>query len=354
MAKEDIPKVASLYEFVMRSGSRVPAPRLERYFERTFFDHPWVDPEIPSLVYETPNGDIAAFLGSHVRSLRFQEDRIRVGCSGQLVGDPHQRIKGAGALLLRRYLQGPQELSATDGATPEVRQMWEQLGGSTAFLTSLSWLRLFRPFRAAGNKLVPDWAPRLRPLWSALDGLGAGTAGTLLRPPPPATQTEHLTPKLLMDHLPLVTRHLQVRPDYNEASLSWLFTEMERLETRGQLTRRLVRDLKGRVLGWYVAYMKPGSVGNVLQIAATPRDTAAVVDRLFHDAWHSGCAALKGRLEPLLFPAMHHRRCLIRHDAITLIHSPNTALLSAIYSGKGLLTRLEGEWWMGHHVEPFT
>jgi len=359
MEHNDSSKVASLYEFVMRSGSRTPAPELSSYFERTFLDHPWVDPDIPPLVYEMPNGEIGAFLGSHVRRLRFQGERVRLGCSGQLVSDPSLRSKGIGALLLRRYLQGPQELTTTDGATLEVQQMWERLGGSTSWLTPLSWTRLFQPFRFVGHRLVdrlnsPRVASRMHPLWSLLDRAGATLSGGLLGVQSPTTRAEPLIPSTLLEHLPSVARHLRVYPDYDERSLAWLFEELERVKTRGRLIRKLVRDTDGRALGWYVAYLKAGGVGHVVQIAARPQDVAAVIDHLFHDAWRSGTAVLKGRLEPLLFPALQRRRCLFRHDALTLVHSRNATLLNAIYSGQALLTRMEGEWWMGHHTEPFT
>ena len=68
LERDDLPQVVSLYEHVARSGSRTPPPGLAAYFERTFLDHPWADPEIPSLVYA--DGDkIVGFLGSSVRRL---------------------------------------------------------------------------------------------------------------------------------------------------------------------------------------------------------------------------------------------------------------------------------------------
>jgi hypothetical protein len=39
--------------------------------------------------------------------------------------------------------------------------------------------------------------------------------------------------------------------------------------------------------------------------------------------------------------------------SLALIHSRNIDLLHAVQSGRALLTRLDGEWWMGHHLEPF-
>jgi hypothetical protein len=55
------------------------------------------------------------------------------------------RKRGVGALLLRHYLGGPQEVTITDGATVEVREIWERLGGTTALLQSFSWTRFYRP-----------------------------------------------------------------------------------------------------------------------------------------------------------------------------------------------------------------
>ena len=93
--RDDVPAVASLYEHVARSGSRAPAPGLEAYFERTFFDHPWFDPEIPSLVYVDDDGAIAGFLGSSVRRLLFDGRPVRMAVSGPLVADPSVRRRAA-------------------------------------------------------------------------------------------------------------------------------------------------------------------------------------------------------------------------------------------------------------------
>jgi hypothetical protein len=81
---------------------------------------------------------------------------------------------------------------------------------------------------------------------------------------------------------------------------------------------------------------------------ARDRDVGAVVDHLFYEAWGSGAAALRGRLEPLVFEAVSHRRCYLRHTARVLIHSRDPEIAKAIVLGHGMLTRMEGEWWMGH------
>lgn len=344
----------------MRSGGTTPPPRLAPYFERTFLDHPWVDADVPALVYEFDDGRIVGFIGSHVRRLRFDGRPVRMACAGQLVSDPAARRRGVGALLLRHLFAGPQDLTITDGATPEVRVMWEKLGGHTAFLRSLDWTRFFRPWRAVGDRLLErsgrgTWKPAARPLWSLSDALTDRLTGAPLRVDEPPTRAEPLSPSMLVQHLPSVANgHLRVRPDYDEGFAAWLFEEMAKVRTRGDLVRCLVREPRGRVLGWYVAYLKPGGVSQVMQVAAADRDMAAVLHHLFHHAQQSGTAALQGRLEPLLFEPLAQWRCLVRYSERALLHSrDHMDIVSAMALGQGMVTRMEGEWWMGHHTEPF-
>ena len=45
---------------------------------------------------------------------------------------------------------------------------------------------------------------------------------------------------------------------------------------------------------------------------------------------------------------------LHRAGYLALIHARDPEVLHAVQAGRALLTRLEGEWWMGHHLEPFS
>jgi len=82
LQRADIPQVASRYEEVVRSGSDTPAPQLGRYSERTLLDHPWTDPEVPSLVYVDDQHGVAAFVGSHVRRMAFDGRPLRAATCG--------------------------------------------------------------------------------------------------------------------------------------------------------------------------------------------------------------------------------------------------------------------------------
>ena len=153
LQRDDIAAAAALYELVARSTTRTPPPGLVDYFERTFLDYPWADPEIPSLVHAEDDGSITGFLGSSVRRLVFDGRPIRLGVSGQLVTDPGVRSRAVGAFLMKAYMDGPQDLTLTDTASAPVRRIWEGVGGETFSLACMGWVRVFRPARLGADVL---------------------------------------------------------------------------------------------------------------------------------------------------------------------------------------------------------
>ena len=251
--RDDLPQVVELYQRVMRSAAFRAPPGLAPYFERTFLDHPWADPEIPSLVYEAGDDRIIGFIGSHVRRLTFDERPIRMGVSGQLISDPAKRHLAVGAMLMRRYLSGPQDLTITDGATEVVHEMWVRLGGHALHPESIVWTRPLRPSRAVADLWLERegrerWRSVAGPVASVLDS----ATNKFTRPPPgpPAVEAEELTARALVEHQPEVLGDARLHVDYDEAFVEWLFLEMAAMRTRGTLVRRLLRQ-EGRVLGWY-------------------------------------------------------------------------------------------------------
>jgi hypothetical protein len=353
VARDDLPAVAQLYEAAMRSGSRAAPSWLPSYFERTVLDHPWADPEIPSLVYEDGNAGIVGFIACHVRRLTLDGRPLRMVCCGHLVADPAFRRHIAGAALLRRAHGGPQDLTITDGATEDVRLIWTRLGGKTSTLSSVGWTRVFRPWRLWATlprrrrRRLPT-AGRITP---ALDALARRTGRALLQPPAPDTVAEPLGPRHVLDGLDALDGSYRLRPAYDERFLKWLFRELRAVHARGDLHARLVREPGGRRLGWFVAYLVPDGIGQVIQVGAAPDDVAAVLDHLFREAEQAGAAALQGRVEPHTYPALSTRRCLFRRTEWALVRSDRTDVLAALGFGDALVTRMEGEWWMGHHLD---
>jgi hypothetical protein len=358
LERDDLPEVANLYEHVARSGSRQAPPGLAGYFGDTFLDYPWSDEEIPSLVY-VDDGRITGFLGANVRRFAFDGEPVRLAISGQLVTDPAVRSRAAGAFLLRRFLDGPQDLTITDTASDEARRIWEGLGGETMHIGTIGWARVFSPLRSVLDFKTRSGSgrmtPVLRPILSAVDAAGSVVARKALRVEPPASTTEPLTPEGMGAHVDAVAKPYRLRPAYDDArGTAWLLEQIARVEPRGELVARLVCAADGRVQGWFVYYHRPGGIGQTLEIAGAGNDVGDVLDALLADAHGRGAVALQGRVEPHLLDRLPERRALFHKSGyLPLIHSPRPELLHAIHSGRALLTRLAGEWWMGHHLLPF-
>jgi hypothetical protein len=349
LERRDLPAVADLYELVIRSGVAEAPPGLAAYFGRLTCDAPSSDPELPSLVYDEPGPGIVGFLASYPRPMVNGDHGgrpLRLACSGQLVAHPDFRSRGVGALLLRRYLAGPQDLTITDGATGEVRAIWERMGGVTHATASLGWTRSFAPVRQAAGRVAGHWGRQRVPGNVVLRTLDR-VLGRRSQPPPPEATSEPLPTATLLEGLAALPRTFAVRPAYDEALLTWLFDEMAAVDARGPLVRRAVRRPDGALAGWYVAYVPPGDVAQVVQVAGTHPDL--VLDELFHHLAAQGAAGVQGRVDPFLYPHLRQRRCRFQPTAWALLHARDPGLVAAVTTGRALLTRLEGEWWMGHH-----
>ncbi len=351
----DIEQVAALYERVVRSGANEASPGLVDYFRRTLLDHPMSDPDIPSLVSEDDAGRIVGFIGSHPRQARLGEQQIRIGCSGQLVSDPVHGNPAVGALLMRQYLAGPQDLTITDGATPLVSEMWTRLGGFLVHPASFVWTRVLRPARAGGDRLAKrsGRAGLPRPATPVLRAVDAA-ASRWTRPPATDAELEsiELTADALVEHGPRVFRGPLLHRELDGPAVDWLFREAAAVTTRGRLVRRLVRRA-GRPIGWYVAYVRPGGTCQVLDLQGAARDIDAVFDALLDECWRSDSAAVEGRVDPWLFEIVAQRRWLVRPRDRVLYHTREPEIAAAVAAGRSRLSRLDGEWWMGHHTESF-
>ena len=250
------------------------------------------------------------------------------------MADPDAGTPGIGVLLVRRLIAGPQELTITDGATNEVQAMWGRLGGSTGGITCLGWTKVLRP-----AKLAAALVARRRGA-----SFGGGHSGRVRVGP----SGDELTPEALIEQLRRVRARL--RPDYDPGFLGWLFAEMERVEGRGPLARRLVRDDRGEPLGWYVAYLPPGGIAQAIGVGTVRPDAGPVLDRLFADARAVGACGVQGRTEPATLAALTARRCVFRRTEWALVHYADDEVAAAAGREQALLTRLEGEWWMAYHM----
>jgi len=359
LERADLPEVARLYVLVTRDGSATPDPEVESFFGRTLLDQPWIDPALPSLV--AVDGDkIVGFIGSNVRRMTFDGRPVRMVCSAHLVSHPRVRNRAVGAKLMKALLDGPQDLTITDGATDTVRRMWEAFGGHVVHLGALSFVRLFRPWSLGTDLLLERRiSERLRPpvrgLSRGLDRVTELAAARRLRPERPSVASEPLTPALLVEHAESVAGPARLRTAYDAGYVAWLFDELRRVEVRGTvwahgvprgpLWAELVSS-DGRVVGWYVCHLRRGGFCRVLQFASTARGAETVFAQLSFRAWELHAAALSGRLEPRLVAPVTAARCLIRPSGgRLLVHARDAEMAGAVRAGDAFLTQMDGEWW---------
>jgi hypothetical protein len=156
---------------------------------------------------------------------------------------------------------------------------------------------------------------------------------------------EQLSPQLLIDNLRLGPQQFDLWPDYDAESLGWLFDQIGRSRSNGQLVKSFVRDARGQPLGWYIASLLPSDIYRVLGLAATPGNEELLFRHVLRRAKDLNAAAVVGRLEPWLFEVLP-RRAMMFSRVRFLVHSRNEALCAAVRSSKALLTGLESDVWL--------
>jgi GNAT superfamily N-acetyltransferase len=354
LERDDLAGVCALFRQVVGPGDRTPDSRLAHYFRRIFFDDPWAEPAMSPLVYGAPDGEIVGFIGVSTRRMRLDGRPIRVAVSSNLIVKPDWRSRGVGALLLRRVLAGPQDLTLADQANNASRELWLRLGGQELVHASVGWYRVLRPGsaagammerrgrRTAGHRLVrrggrwgDEFARRLPRLAS-------------LEPSKPPGTVEPLLPCALLEQMTAAGRHLRLHPDYDAPYLGWLFAEIEALRSQGEVVAHQVQGPRGQAVGWFVYLLPEHRVVEVLQVGVLGEDRDLVLDHLFHQAWSEGAAVVHGRLEPATSGVLTQPGVVLRKYARALVHSPNPTVLALLGSTKALMSILDGEWIMSH------
>lgn len=346
--RDDIPDVVALRQRVFHFSERRSATVLAEYFERIFFHHPWPDEELPSWVHEDGRGRVTGFLGVLPRRMTWRGQPIRMAVSTQLMVEPSSRGL-VGLQLVRAFLAGPQDWSFSDTANDTARRIFEGLGASTSMIHSFVWQRPLRPWRDHASRLARGVVARgalfaARPLVALRDAIAARMPDGAARRP--VGSVEPLTSALMLAHLDVLGSRA-LRPTYDSGSLDWLLEQVAEKRQFGTLEQALVRDAAGRVAGWFLYFLNPGGLSQVVQIAARPAAARLVLQHLFHHAWSRGAAALAGRLEPALVPELAALGCGFGRDGPwVLIHSRRPEIMPAVDRGDAFLSRLDGEWWL--------
>ena len=348
LAREELPAVVALHERVARARSANLPPGLQPHLDRLFFDNPWADADLAPLGHVEDDGTISAFLGSSTRRFVWRGRPVRLRVSSHLLADALARKRAVGLRLLREALAGPQDLTVTDSANASSLRLWNALGGSTAHLGCMAWVRLFEPWQFGRaflgwrrrRALAAVAAPFARPL----DFVTTRSVRSSLRAP--SARTAPLDAFTLAVNAAEVGEPFELRPAYEDPEFAaWLLDTLRATWGPERVFGSLV-TLEERVVGMFVYALKEGRVAEALHVAAAPRDAGVVLDSLFADARSRGLVAVQGRLEAHVHAALMERGCVLhRSGASLLVHADDPDLLDAVLAGRALLTRLEADWW---------
>jgi hypothetical protein len=347
---EDITAVARLWIKTFGNSQGPAVESVAQYLQDVLFCNPWFDQEIGSLVHEE-HGQILGFVGVMARPMKFPGRCIRTAVATQLLVDKSQPSVFVAAALIRKLFAGPQDLTFSDGANDVSRRIFESAGGEVASLYAPVWTRVLRPAeylaRECRNRKVLERCIGLSlPLCRAFDAAAVRIQRSPYRlETANAADTESCdaaTLWLLRQHVP----ERSLSPVYTGDTFAWLLDHASQQELHGVLQKGVVRDIKGEVAGWFLYYVKPGGVAQVLQVSSKPKAAGYVLRHLFHHAWQRGAVAVSGQADPAMTFELGKVLCTFTWSGGVVIHSRNHEILDAIRRGKAELTRLEGEWWM--------
>jgi len=337
----------------MRRRKGAAPPALQSFFRELYFTNPWIDSTPSNLVYEGEGGRVVGFLGVIRRKMSVCGQPIRIAYGGNFVVDPEARSNLAGLRLLGTYMAADQDLWMTDSANDVSRALLERLGFRTILPLSIHWVRPLRPghyaayamSRLTGPVLSASLKLATKPLTSIVDGLAARLSFSPFRQTEPTLHGAELDVETLLHCLTEFRGGYSLWPEYEIHSLTWLLAFMNRMHAHGDLRKIVLRDDNQKIVGWYIYYLKPGAIGEVVQIGGERKFTKDILDHLFYDAWKHGVIGLHGLVHTRLMDDFSEKNCFFTcRGGWTVAHSRKPELLDLLNRGDAFLSRLDGEW----------
>jgi hypothetical protein len=349
----DIPQVAELYWSYMRRRKGPAPPGLQPFLRELYFKNPFRDSSVPSLVYENGNGTIVGFLGGIARRMSAGGQPIRVAFGGNLVVHPEARSGVAASRLIGAFLACEHDLVMTDSANDITRRILERLKFRTIPAMNIHWVRPVRPVhmgvyamsRAFGGAISAGLRLAAKPFCSLGDSLAGRLSGNPFRQTKSRLQGSELELETLLQCLAEFRNGYSLWPEYDLHSLEWLVGFMERRQVRGTLRKVVLRDDSQKIVGWYMYYVKPGAMAEVVQIGGEQKLTKEILNHLFYDAWEHGAIALHGVVNIRRMADFSDKGCFFTcRGGWTIARSDKPEILDAMERGEAFLSRLDGEW----------
>lgn len=338
---DDLPAVARLRPASFRRSLQPSEAHLVRYLDEVFFGNPWVDPELPSLVYEQAGAGITGFLGVIPRPWRVGGTRLRGAAGTQLMVAPEHRGL-AGIQLLQHFMKGKQDLTFSDSANDAARTLWTKLGGAAPLTYSMQW-RV--PMRRMSNAVRGRVAPAgvigriARPAFALVDSLAPAS---ILRAAEPRAEARIVSPAEYLA-VSAAAAGDDLRPDYSAASLGWL---LGKVREKTGIEPRLVAFEGDRGPACCAFLVNQDGIAQVLALSIGNRHPLPVLRSLARLAHDHGAIVLEGRVDGHLGPALEGAGARIaREGPWTLTHAASCEVRLLLEGGRARASRLDGEWW---------
>jgi hypothetical protein len=351
LAEADIPQVANLYWSYMRRNKGTAPESLFSFIRELYFANPFSDGAVPSLVYEASDGKIVGFIGGTTRRMSVGGQSIRAAYGGNLVVHPEFRSGVAAPRLLSTFLAMDNDIYLSDSANEITKRVLERIGFRTIPALNLHWARPLRPAQCAVYALSRAAGPTVSAGLKLVAKPFCGLADSLAAKLRPFRRTKSRFQGTELDVETLLQCFAEFRkgyclwPEYDVRSLQWLLSFMQRRPARGSLRKLLLRDESGKIVGWYIYYVKPGAIGEVVQVGGDPFLTTDILNHLFVDAHQRGVIALHGTVDYLRMLDFSEMGCIFTcRGGWTMARSRNPELIELLERGSAFLSRLDGEW----------
>lgn len=350
----DLDAVLALHRQVF--GGSLPEDARRPLLARLFFEHPWQDDRLGSLVCEGEDGAILGCIGVMPRPMTFEGAPILAAVLHDFMVAPERRSTLAAFELLKAVGAGPQDLSVAEGNEAS-RRLCSAFGWVTCLPASLRWTHALRPasyalslMRRRGMSRVAGRA--LAPAFALADAVVARLPRSPFRHGRSPLQARPLDAKALWCTIDRASRGSRLAPRHDVASLAWL---LEGLERGPGVLRRALFTSQSDIVGWYLYQVERGGIAEVVQLGANEGSAGAVIEHLLHDARQQGAVAVSGQLDPELLPVLSEKLCVLhrgRGGSWILAHARDRRILQALQLGEAFFTRLEGEWWIARSQRP--
>jgi hypothetical protein len=347
--EDDVPAIAELHGKLKLKIDASDSEGLRDYYRDIFFHSPWCDDKYPSFVFRDDKGIVVGFIGVVARQMRFKGEKIKVAVSHRLMVDPASGCPLAAAQLVRRFLSGPQDLSFSDGANDVGRKFWEGMGGSTALIYSMNWVRPLRPCSYAIHILSKQ---KGREILSAVLGQGAWLVDLLgaTKLVQPTLSSDHKSVEvdddLLLDCVSEFSKPYMLCPEYNRDNWKWLMQFLRSNKHRGSFRAFVVYKGSRELIGAYAYYLNTNRVGEVMLLLARRDSRDKVLRHMFSEAIKENAICFWGRMEPRFLDCLGDNKCLFKRGSWALLHTKRPELADVINRGDAFLTSLEGELWL--------